>query len=233
MGEIQKPSMAFQVEEILERLTIKEKIDLLAGIDFWHTKSVPRLQVPSIRLSDGPNGVRGTRFFNGVPAACFPCGTGLAATWDADLLRRAGDLMGVEARHKGASILLGPTVNMQRSPLGGRGFESFSEDPVLAGQCAAAVVNGIQDTGVQAAIKHFVANDQEHERMAVDSLVTERALREIYLLPFQIAVRDANPASFMTSYNKVNGMHVSEDRKMLDDILKKDWKWDGLIMSDW
>ncbi|KAH7075725.1 glycoside hydrolase superfamily [Paraphoma chrysanthemicola] len=233
MGDITTMTHMANVEDLLEQLTIKEKIDLLAGIDFWHTKSIPRLNIPSIRLSDGPNGVRGTRFFNGIPAACFPCGTGLAATWDVQLLRRAGNLMGVEARHKGASVLLGPTVNMQRSPLGGRGFESFSEDPVLAGLCASAIINGIQDTGVQAAIKHFVANDQEHERMAVDSIVTERALREIYLLPFQIAVRDANPASFMTSYNKVNGTHVSEDEYILRNVLRGEWAWKGLIMSDW
>jgi beta-glucosidase len=141
--------------------------------------------------------------------------------------------MGEETKAKGAHVLLGPTVNMQRSPLGGRGFESFSEDPVLAGSCAAAVVNGIQDTGVAATIKHFVANDQEHQRMAVDALVTERALREIYLLPFQIAVRDSKPRAFMTSYNKVNGVHVSEDPKILKDTLRGEWGWEGLIMSDW
>ncbi|KAM0325856.1 hypothetical protein ACHAQA_007159 [Verticillium albo-atrum] len=226
-------SPQFDVEDVLNQLSQKEKIDLLSGIDFWHTKSVPRLNVPSIRLSDGPNGVRGTRFFNGVPAACFPCGTGLAATWNTDLLHKAGALMGSEARAKGAHVLLGPTVNMQRSPLGGRGFESFSEDPVLAGRCAASIVGGIEETGVVASIKHFVANDQEHERMAVDSIVTERALREIYVLPFQIAVRDARPGSFMTAYNKVNGTHVSDDRKFVEDIVRKEWGWDGLVMSDW
>lgn len=141
--------------------------------------------------------------------------------------------MGIEARAKGVHVLLGPTVNTQRSPLGGRGFESFSEDPVLAGRCAASIVEGIEGTGVVAAIKHFVANDQEHERMAVDSIVTERALREIYVLPFQIAVRDARPGSFMTAYNKVNGTHVSEDRKFIQDILRKEWAWEGLVMSDW
>ncbi|GKT84276.1 glycoside hydrolase family 3 [Colletotrichum tofieldiae] len=223
----------FDVEDVLSKLTLHEKTELLSGIDFWHTQSVPRLDVPSIRLSDGPNGVRGTRFFNGVAAACFPCGTGLAATWDTTLLDRAGNLMGSESRAKGAHILLGPTVNMQRSPLGGRGFESFSEDPVLAGQCAASVVRGIQSTGVQAAIKHFVGNDQEHERMAVNSVITDRALREIYMLPFQIAVRDANPASFMTAYNKANGAHVSENGSLLQGVLRNEWKWDGLVMSDW
>lgn len=141
--------------------------------------------------------------------------------------------MGIEARAKGVHVLLGPTVNMQRSPLGGRAFESFSEDPVLAGRCAASIISGIEQTGVIASIKHFVANDQEHERMAVDSLVTERALREIYVLPFQIAVRDANPGSFMTSYNKVNGIHVSDNPKLIQKIVRGEWGWDGLVMSDW
>jgi beta-glucosidase len=141
--------------------------------------------------------------------------------------------MGEEAKAKGVHVLLCPTVNMQRSPLGGRGFESFSEDPVLAGNCAASIVGGIQETGVVASIKHFVANDQEHERMAVNSIVTERALREIYLLPFQIAVRDSNPGSFMTSYNKVNGVHVNENPKFVEKILREEWGWEGLVMSDW
>ncbi|KPM43246.1 hypothetical protein AK830_g3323 [Neonectria ditissima] len=222
----------FDVEQVLKELNSKEKIDLLSGIDFWHTKAVPRLNVPSIRLSDGPNGVRGTRFFNGVPAACFPCGTGLAATWNTNLLQSAGGLMGAEARAKGVHVLLGPTVNMQRSPLGGRAFESFSEDPVLAGRCAASIIAGIEKTGVVASVKHFVANDQEHERMAVDSLITERALREIYVLPFQIAVRDANPGSFMTSYNKVNGVHVSDSPDFIQKIVRGEWVWEGMVMSD-
>lgn len=205
----------------------------IKGIDFWHTTPIPRLGIPSIRTSDGPNGIRGTHFFNGVSAACFPCGTALGATWDPPLLRQAGILMGQEARLKGAAVVLGPTVNMQRSPLGGRGFESFSEDPVLSGLCAAAIIAGIQEQGLLATIKHFVANDQEHERAAVDVIVSERALREIYLLPFQIAVRDASPAAFMTAYNKINGLQVSENPKFIQEILRQDWGWEGLIMSDW
>jgi beta-glucosidase len=141
--------------------------------------------------------------------------------------------MGNEAIAKGVHVVLGPTVNMQRSPLGGRGFESFSEDPVLAGNCAAAVVSGVQDTGVVATIKHFVANDQEHQRMSVDSIITERALREIYLLPFQIAVRDSRPGAFMTSYNKLGGTHVSENARIIFDILRREWAWEGLVISDW
>ncbi|KAF9639181.1 putative beta-glucosidase protein [Lasiodiplodia theobromae] len=221
------------IEDALSKLDLNEKVELLSGIDFWHTKPIPRLSIPSIRTSDGPNGVRGTRFFNGVPAACFPCGTALAATWDTSLIRSGGALMGKEAIAKGAHVILGPTTNMQRSPLGGRGFESFSEDPYLAGAMSAATVQGIQSTGVAATIKHFVCNDQEHERQAVDAIVTPRALREIYLMPFQIAQRDARPLAYMTAYNRVNGVHMSDNREILQGILRDEWGFDGLVMSDW
>ncbi|KAH8815580.1 glycoside hydrolase family 3 protein [Xylogone sp. PMI_703] len=221
------------VEDVLSKLTVEEKISLLSGIDFWHTKALPKYGVPSLRLSDGPNGVRGTRFFNGIRAACFPCGTALGATWDVPLLQEAGVVMGHEAIAKSAHVILGPTINMQRSPLGGRGFESLSEDPVLAGLGAAALVRGIQETGVQATIKHFVCNDQEHERNAVDVKITERALREIYALPFQIVVRDGKPGAFMTAYNKVNGTHVSENPEIVQRILREEWGFKGLVMSDW
>ncbi|KAH0292634.1 hypothetical protein M436DRAFT_49461 [Aureobasidium namibiae CBS 147.97] len=224
---------SIDVEDVLSKLTEREKISLLAGIDFWHTQPIPKHGVPSLRLSDGPNGVRGTRFFNGAPAACFPCGTALGATFDTELLEEAGRLMGKEAISKGAHVILGPTINMQRSPLGGRGFESIGEDPFLAGLGSAALVKGMQENGVVATIKHFVGNDQEHERNSVDSIVTERALREIYLMPFQLAVRDAYPKSFMTAYNKVNGTHVSENTRILKDILRGEWGWKGLVMSDW
>ncbi|OQO01691.1 hypothetical protein B0A48_12728 [Cryoendolithus antarcticus] len=223
----------FNVDEVLEDLTTTEKISLVSGIDFWHTASVPRLGIPSLRTSDGPNGVRGTKFFDGVPAACLPCGTGLAATWDVDLIQRGGALQGKEAIAKGASVLLGPTTNMQRSPLGGRGFESFSEDPVLAGNMSAATVKGIQSTGVAATIKHFACNDLEDKRLSSNSILTERALREIYLMPFQIAQRDAKPLCFMTAYNLINGTHASENLKLLQHILRDEWAFDGLVMSDW
>ncbi|RDW62424.1 beta-glucosidase-6 [Coleophoma cylindrospora] len=223
----------FDVEEVLSKLTVREKIDLLAGIDNWHTAPIPEHGIPSIRVSDGPNGIRGTRFFNGSPAACFPCGTAMGATFDKALLHEAGVLMGKESKAKGASVILGPTINMHRAPLGGRGFESISEDPVLAGLGAAEIVKGIESTGVVATIKHFVCNDQEHERQAVDSIVTQRALREIYLLPFQLVVRDSRPSAFMTSYNKVNGKHVSESLSMIQTILRGEWGWEGLVMSDW
>lgn len=160
-------------------------------------------------------------------------GTALAATWDTGLIREGGALQASEAIAKGASVILGPTSNMQRSPLGGRGFESFSEDPYLAGAMSAATVQGIQSKGVAATMKHFVCNDQEHERQAVDSILSERALREIYLMPFQIAQRDAKPWCYMTAYNRVNGLHVSENPKLLKGVLRREWGADTLVMSDW
>ena len=224
---------SIDVDDVLSKLSPDEKIQLLAGVDYWHTKSLPQHGVPSLGTTDGPNGARGPRFFNGVPAACFPCGTALGALWDQDLLFRAGELLGEETKAKGFHILLGPTINMQRGPLGGRGFESFSEDPVLAGLAAAAITKGIQKTGVAATLKHFVCNDQEHERMAYNAIVTERALREIYLMPFQIAIRDADPIALMTAYNKVNGTHSSESAKIIKEILREEWGWKGTVMSDW
>lgn len=239
----------FNVEEVLSQLTLDEKIALISGSDAWHTAPVHRLGVPKIRMTDGPNGVRGIKFFNGVPAACFPCGmrsiacvwntslttagTGLGATWDAAIIEKGGKLQGNEAIAKGASVILGPTVNMQRSPLGGRGFESFSEDPVLSGNLAAASIKGIQSTGVAATLKHLVCNDQEHERTAMNSIVSQRALREIYLMPFQLAQRDAKPLAYMTSYNKLNGVHCSEDPNLIQRILRGEWGFDGLVVSDW
>lgn len=221
------------VEQLLLELSVPEKISLLAGKDFWHTAPVERLNIPSVRVSDGPNGVRGTKFFNGVPSNCFPCGTGMAATFNKELLVEAGELMGVEAKLKGAHCILGPTCNIVRNPLGGRAFESYSEDPLLSGHAASHIIRGIQNEKVMACIKHFVCNDQEHERKSVDTLVTERALREIYLKPFEIAFRDAKPRALMTAYNKVNGEHVSQSKRFLHDILRKEWGFDGLVMSDW
>lgn len=177
--------------------------------------------------------MRGTKFFNGTPAACFPCGTAMGATFNQSLLEEAGKIMGEEAKAKNAHAILGPTINMQRSPLGGRGFESIGEDPFLAGLGAAALIRGIQSTGVQATIKHFLCNDQEDKRLGVQSIVTERALREIYALPFQLTVRDSQPGAFMTAYNGINGTFVSENPKYIDQLLRKEWAWDGLVMSDW
>ncbi|KAM0325758.1 hypothetical protein ACHAQA_007058 [Verticillium albo-atrum] len=221
------------VASLIEQLTLEEKVQLTAGTGWWHTTAIDRLSIPSIRLSDGPNGVRGTHFFDSTPSACLPCGTALGATFDTGLAERVGRLLSDEAHAKGAHVLLGPTVNIQRGPLGGRGFESFSEDPVLSGIIAGHYVRGVQKSGVSATLKHFVCNDMESERMAVDVQVTERALREVYLLPFMIAIEMANPRAIMTAYNKVNGSHAPENRHLLQNILRDEWKWDGLVMSDW
>ncbi|KAF2009021.1 glycoside hydrolase family 3 protein [Aaosphaeria arxii CBS 175.79] len=228
-----KKDDVFDVENVIKNASLSEKVSLLAGSDFWHTTPIPRFNVPSIRLSDGPNGVRGTKFFDGVRAACLPCGTGLAATWDESLLYKAGNLIGEECKAKGAHCWLGPTVCIQRSPLGGRGFESMSEDPYATGKLAAAYTKGVQATGVVSTLKHWLANDQEHERVGVDAVVSNRALREIHMLPFHIVMADAKPGAVMACYNKVNGEHVSESKKMLDGILRDDWGFEGLIMSDW
>ncbi|KAI0340912.1 glycoside hydrolase family 3 protein [Trametopsis cervina] len=223
----------FDVEDTLAKLSLASKIKLLTGQGWWHTEAIPESGVPAIRMSDGPNGVRGTRFFNGVPSSCFPASTGLGSSFDVELANKVGKALGDESRAKSVHVLLGPTINTQRSPLGGRGFESFSEDPHLNGKIAAAYVNGLQSTGVTACIKHFVANDQEFQRMSVSSEVSERALREIYMKPFQIAIKDANPWSVMTSYNRINGLHAAENKWLLEDVLRGEWGWTGLVTSDW
>lgn len=226
----QQQQQQLDIEALLEKLTLDEKVALTAGKDFWHTVPIPRLNIPSIRLSDGPNGVRGTCFFDAVPSTCLPCGTGLGATFDAELLQRVGGLLADECRAKGAHVLLGPTINIPRAPLGGRGFESYSEDPFLAGVLAGRYCKGVQDKGIVATLKHFACNDQEDQRMAFNAIVTERALREIYLSPFQIALKHCQAGAVMTSYNKVGGTHSSENEHLLKDILRGEWKWDGLVM---
>ncbi|EAU88112.2 beta-glucosidase [Coprinopsis cinerea okayama7 len=221
------------VDELVKQLKTDEKISLLGAPNWWNTTSIPRLEIPSVRMSDGPNGVRGSSHFVSTPAQCLPCATSLASTFDPDLIYEAGVLLGKEAKVKSATVLLAPTCNIQRTPLGGRAFESFSEDPHLSGVLAAAYVNGLQSEGVAATMKHFVANDQEHERTAAESVVSDRALREIYLYPFMWAQIHAKPGAYMTSYGRVHGVHCAESRELLNGLLRKEWGFDGLIMSDW
>lgn len=241
------------VDELLSKLTVDEKVALLAGKsqtshydstlhsgvnswigkDFWHTTPLPHHGIPSIRLSDGPNGVRGTRFFDSVASSCLPCGTALGATFNTDLLAEIGQLQGQEAKAKGVVCVLGPTLNIQRGPLGGRGFESFSEDPLLSGILSGYYARGVQKENIATTLKHFACNDMEHERMAVNVIITQRAMREIYLLPFMLAISIGDPRAIMTAYNKVNGVHVSESKTLLQKILREEWKFDGLVMSDW
>ncbi|KAG8851519.1 hypothetical protein FRB96_009192 [Tulasnella sp. 330] len=223
------------IDEILRELTDDEKIALLGAPDWWRTNKIDRLGVPPIRMSDGPNGVRGTSNFLLSPSQCIPSATSLGATFDTELIEQTGAFLASEAKLKAITTLLAPTCNIQRNPLGGRAFESFSEDPYLSGSISAAYVNGLQKNGVASAIKHFVCNDSEHERTSASSEVSPRALREIYLYPFMIAQRDAKPLAYMTSYGRLNGVHVSENPILIgeDGILRKEWGFKGLIMSDW
>ncbi|KAH9994097.1 glycoside hydrolase family 3 protein [Russula compacta] len=219
---------------IIDKLTTEEAINLIAGVGFGHTAAIERLGIPAIQVSDGPNGIRGGRFFMSRPAKCLPCGTALAATWDRELIEEAGfKLLSFEAKLKAASHILAPTCNIPRSPLGGRSFECFSEDPHLSGIISSAYIRGVQSGGIGTTIKHFVANDKEDERMGYDSVLSPRALREIYLMPFMLAQKYAQPWAIMTAYNRVNGLHASENTHLLQDILRREWQFDGMIMSDW
>ncbi|KAH7145424.1 thermostable beta-glucosidase B [Dactylonectria estremocensis] len=221
------------VNAVLSKLSLEEKISLLAGFDFWETVPIADKGVPALKVSDGPNGARGATFSGGITAACFPAASSVASTFDVDIAHRIGVGLGEETLTKGARCLLGPTMCTHRHPLGGRNFESFSEDPFLAGKLASQNVQGIQSTGVSATIKHFAANEQETQRLYVDEIVSERALREIYLKPFEFAVKEANPGAVMTGYNKVNGHHCDEHPFLLQQVLRGEWGWDGLVMSDW
>ncbi|KAK7040397.1 hypothetical protein VNI00_009875 [Paramarasmius palmivorus] len=212
------------IDIIVEKLTTDEAIHLIGGSGHWSTSAVERLGIPSIKVSDGPNGVRGNHFFMGTPAKTLPASTALGATFDPDLVEVVGlKLLASEAKLRAASVLLAPTCNIQRNPLGGRSFECFSEDPYLSGMIAAAYVKGVQSGGIATVIKHFVGNDKEDDRKAYDSIISDRALREIYLMPFMLAEK----------YNRVNGTHVSENPDILQKILRDEWKFEGLIMSDW
>lgn len=222
-----------KARELAAKLSLEEQISLLAGADFWRTMSIPDKGIPSIKTSDGPNGARGEFFTNGTPAALFPCGISMASTWNVDMIEEIGRHLGEEAKARGANVLLAPTVCMHRSPLGGRNFESYSEDPFLTGKLAASYIRGLQSKGVAATIKHFLGNEQETERQAYDAIIAERPLREIYLKPFEIAVREASPWALMSAYNMINGVHADEYEHSIKEILRGEWKWDGTIISDW
>ncbi|KAF2740495.1 hypothetical protein EJ04DRAFT_600794 [Polyplosphaeria fusca] len=221
------------VDKILKSLSLEEKISLLAGKDFWETVAIPSKGVPPIKTTDGPNGARGAFFSGGTSAACFPAAVCSAATWNPALSRQVGNALAEEALTKGARVLLGPTACNHRHPLGGRNFESFSEDPVLSGTLAAQVVRGLQERGVAATVKHFVANEQETDRLTVNEIISERALREVYMKPFEMIVKEANPWAIMTSYNKINGIHADSNPFLLERVLRGEWNWKGLVMSDW
>ena len=228
-------SSSRDIVALTRSLSLEEKAALTVGMDTWRTASCPRVAIPSVRTTDGPNGARGdTVDHESVTASvCIPSGTALGATWDPALVRQAGSVVARQARDKGARVLLAPTVNLHRHPLSGRNFECFSEDPVLAGRLAAAYIEGVQGNDVVATIKHFVGNEVEYERNTVSSEIDERSLRELYLLPFEYGVRLGGVLAVMTSYNRVNGRFVPDDARLLSEILRKEWGFAGFVMTDW
>jgi len=221
-----------RIDDLLSRMTLEEKVAMTTGSGPWHSTGVERLGVPPLKFTDGPNGARGDDR-SGATSASFPVGVALAATWDPDLIRAVGSALGEEAKSKDAQVLLGPTVNIHRTPLGGRNFECYSEDPYLSGRIAVAFVEGVQRQGVGACVKHFVCNDSEFERFTISSEVGERALREIYLVPFEMAVTEADAWSVMGAYNRVNGSYACSNRRLLTEILRDEWRFRGFVVSDW
>ncbi|WP_217701930.1 glycoside hydrolase family 3 protein [Phaeobacter sp. HF9A] len=220
------------VEDTLQKLTLEEKVSLLAGANFWETVAIERLGVPAVKVTDGPNGARGGVTENGPTAAVFPAGIALSSSWNPDLVREIGAALAEETRTKGANVLLAPTVNMHRGPLNGRNFECYSEDPELTTEIALAYIDGLQSNGIGATIKHFIGNESEYQRMTMSSDIDIRALREIYLPPFEAAVA-AGVWAVMCSYNRLNGTFTSAHKWLLSDLLKDEYGFDGVAVSDW
>ena len=227
------------IDQLILELTLEEKASLVSGGDFWNTASIERLNIPSIMMTDGPHGLRkevgpaGSGLSNSVPATCFPTASCLASSWDCDLLFEVGKAIAEEALEEKVSVVLGPGANVKRSPLCGRNFEYFSEDPYLSSEMAASWINGVQSMDVGASLKHYAANNQESRRMTIDAVVDERTLREIYLRGFETAVRKSKPWTVMAAYNRVNGEFCTEHTILVDQILREEWGFEGLVVSDW
>ncbi len=232
--------MARKHQDIIDQLTLKEKASLISGKDFWQTVNIDRVGIPSAFLSDGPHGVRRQAaaadhlgLNASIPATCYPTAATMANSWDPELGEGLGQRLGQEAAVQKVNVLLGPGMNMKRNPLCGRNFEYFSEDPYLAGKMAAGYVRGIQSNGISACVKHFACNDQEENRMTLDSVLDERTFREIYLTAFEIAVKEGKTKSIMSAYNLINGVYANENEHLLCDILRKEWGFGGLVVTDW
>lgn len=232
--------MALKHADIIAQMTLEEKASMCDGLDYWHSQPVERVGIRSISLNDGPHGIRkkgdpkeNTDVLKGLPAICFPTASATACSWDTDLIYKMGEALGDECRKEQVSVLLGPGTNIKRSPLCGRNFEYFSEDGVLAGEMAAAFINGVQSKGIGTSLKHYAANNQETRRMTVNAVVDERTLRETYLLPFEIAVKKAQPWTIMNSYNRLNGTYAAENKWLLTDVLRDDWGYEGVVITDW
>lgn len=228
------------IPKILSTMTLREKIEYCCGADMWHTRQLPQHQIPAIKMSDGPHGLRCQAdggdmlgINESLPATCFPAAVTAGATWDRELYAAEGAAIGAEALQSGVSLVLGPGCNIKRNPLGGRNFEYLSEDPHHAGMMTAAFVSGLQSTGASACVKHFAVNSQEFKRQNGDSRLSMRALREIYLRPFQLAVEHSKPATVMCSYNKINGVYASDNELLLTQILRREWGFDGMVVTDW
>ncbi|MGN7764419.1 glycoside hydrolase family 3 C-terminal domain-containing protein [Paenibacillus sp. 22594] len=232
--------MTTDIKHLISQMTLEEKAGLCSGLDFWHTKGIERLGIPSVMVTDGPHGLRKQAesadhlgLHNSVPATCFPSAAGLASSWNRELIRRVGEALGRECQAEDVAVLLGPGANIKRSPLNGRNFEYFSEDPYLSSEMAANHIQGVQSQGVGTSLKHFAANNQEHRRMSTDAVIDERTLREIYLASFEGAVKQSQPWSVMCSYNRVNGEYASESETLLTRILRDEWGFEGFVVSDW
>ncbi|MED0875771.1 glycoside hydrolase family 3 C-terminal domain-containing protein [Bacillus mobilis] len=232
--------MTRDIKKIISQMTLEEKASLCSGLDFWNTKGIERLGIPSIMVTDGPHGLRKQAegadhlgIYNSIPSTCFPSAVGLASTWNKELINQVGVALGEECQAENVGVLLGPGANIKRSPLCGRNFEYFSEDPYLSSQMAANHVKGVQSQGIGTSLKHFAANNQEHRRMSVDAIVDERTLREIYLASFEDVIKEAQPWTVMSAYNKINGEYASENSYLLNDILKDEWGFEGFVVSDW
>ena len=229
-----------KIKELISRMTLEEKAGLCSGADFWHTKAVERLGIPATMVSDGPHGLRKQDqegdhlgINDSIKAVCYPAASATAASFDPDLLEKMGEALGEACQHEKLSVLLGPAVNIKRSPLCGRNFEYFSEDPYLTGKMATALIKGIQSKNVGTSIKHFALNDQEHRRMSSSSDADERTIREIYFPAFEMAVKEAQPWTVMCSYNRINGVYASENHWLLTEVLRDEWGFEGYVMSDW
>lgn len=228
------------IKDLVSKMTLEEKAGLCSGSDFWHTKAVERLGIPAVMVSDGPHGLR-KQDLNAdhlginisIKAVCFPAACALACSFDRELIYKMGQALGNECQAEDVSVILGPGANIKRSPVCGRNFEYFSEDPYLSSQMAANHIKGVQSQNVGTSLKHFAANNQEHRRMSASSEIDERTLREIYLASFETAVKEAKPWTVMCSYNRVNGVYASENKKLLTDILRDEWGFDGFVVSDW
>ncbi|ADU28987.1 glycoside hydrolase family 3 C-terminal domain-containing protein [Evansella cellulosilytica] len=232
--------MTRKIQEIIKEMTLEEKAGLCSGLNFWHLKGIERLGIPSVMVTDGPHGLRKQQegadhlgLYNSVPSTCFPSAVGLASTWDRKLIYDVGVALGEECQAEDVAVLLGPGANIKRSPLCGRNFEYFSEDPYLSTEMAANHIKGVQSQGVGTSLKHFAANNQEHRRMSVDAVIDERTLREIYLASFEGAVKEGQPWTVMCSYNRVNGVYASESERLLTEILRDEWGFEGFVVSDW